>query len=155
MLQRFDPRPQPLTRQRQSSTYRARKMGKGAPPSSRPSTRDPYLPWLSRSSLAEDHQRFAGADHERNPAQNPRCQCLSGWPVLPQRGGFVREAFAARNVPAVIGTPCTVEPAPGTTDPVQSHSHLGAGMGSKVSDEFTVPFAEPINAITALERAAS
>src|ERR1700719_2250531 len=49
--------------------------------------RDPDLLWLPGHSLAEDpNQQPAGADHERDPAQNPRRRCFPRRSVLPQPG---------------------------------------------------------------------
>jgi hypothetical protein len=50
--------------------------------------RDPHLLQLSGHSLAEDqNQQSAGADHERDQAQNPRRRRLPRWSVLSQPGG--------------------------------------------------------------------
>ena len=66
---------------------RASKNGQGSRPRRAGGPRDTDLLWLSGHSLAEDqNQQPAGADHERDPAQNPRRRCLPRRSVLPQPG---------------------------------------------------------------------
>src|SRR4029079_19326681 len=61
--------------------------------------RDPDLLWLPGHLLAEDqNQQSAGADHERDPAQNPRGPRLPGRSVLSQSGGRAITAHRRNNV---------------------------------------------------------
>jgi len=56
---------------------RAGKMGKAADLVEQGRPRNPDLLWLPGHSLAEDpNQQSTGADHERDPAQNPRRRCF-------------------------------------------------------------------------------
>jgi hypothetical protein len=61
--------------------------------------RDPDLLWLSGHPLAEDqNQQSAGADHERDQAQNPRRRRFSRRSVLSQPGGSATTAHRRNNV---------------------------------------------------------
>src|SRR5450631_2673769 len=61
--------------------------GQGSRPRRAGRPRDPDLLRLPGHSLAEDpDQQSAGADHERDPAQNPRRRCFPRRSVLPQPG---------------------------------------------------------------------
>jgi len=61
----------------------------------------PDLLWLSGHPLAENqNQQSAGADHERDQAQNPRRRCFPGRSVLSQPGGRATTAHRRNNVVA-------------------------------------------------------
>ena len=61
--------------------------------------RDPDLLWLPGYSLAEDpNQQSTGADHERDPAQNPRRRCFPRRSVLPQPGGRATTVHRRHNM---------------------------------------------------------
>ena|ERR1035437_8723441 len=61
--------------------------------------RDPDLLWLPGYSLAEDpNQQSTGADHERDPAQNPRRRCFPRRSVLPQLGGCATKVHRRHNM---------------------------------------------------------
>jgi hypothetical protein len=78
---------------------RAGKMGKAADLVEQGRPRNPDLLWLPGHSLAEDpNQQSTGADHERDPPQNPRGRRFSGRSVLPQPGGRATTVHRRHNM---------------------------------------------------------
>jgi hypothetical protein len=78
---------------------RASKMGKAADLVEQGRPRNPDLLWLPGHSLAEDqNQQSSGADHERDPPQNPRGRRFSGRSVVPQPGGRATAVHRRNNL---------------------------------------------------------